>query len=127
MDEIRIDTTALVVLVTGDREWNDLETMVRELETLPPNTILIHGDCRGADKMAGLIGDELGLTVVPVPADWIQYGKSAGPIRNRKMYDTYKPTLVLAFHKNINQSSGTRDMMNYAKSKGCTDIRLITR
>jgi hypothetical protein len=43
------------ILVCGDRNWNNAEAMCRELMFLSTrgDITIIHGDCRGADKMAG--------------------------------------------------------------------------
>lgn len=114
------------VLICGDRNWNDSDTMISEMMSLPPECdTIIHGDARGADKMAGIIGEELGYHVIAVPADWNKYHRAAGPIRNRAMYNEHKPDLVIAFHNNIEESKGTKDMVNYAKSKGCP-VKIIT-
>lgn len=125
MDENRDSSVPLKVLVCGDRNWNDANVMLNELSTLPENTIIIHGDARGADSMAGLIGEAIGFTVISVPAEWKLYGKRAGPIRNRKMYDIHQPNAVWAFHKNIESSKGTKDMISYAKQKNCKEIKLF--
>lgn len=41
------------------------------------------------------------------------------------MFDEHHPDLVLAFHKNIAESKGTKHMMEYAKKKGCP-VRLVS-
>ena len=51
-------------------------------------------------------------------ADWKIYGKSAGPRRNQKMLDDGKPTIVIAFHNDIDNSKGTADMIARAKKLG---------
>jgi ABC-type Fe3+-hydroxamate transport system substrate-binding protein len=48
------------------------------------------------------------------PADWIKYGKSAGPKRNMEMILSAKPDLVVAFPG----SKGTADMISKAKAAG---------
>jgi hypothetical protein len=113
------------VLVTGDRNWDDTETVLQRLLALPSDTVLVHGDARGLDRIAGEIGRHLGFTVHPEPANWLKHGHRAGPIRNRRMYNEYKPTLVLAFHSDIDNSRGTRDMVRYVL-KTDTPIELFT-
>jgi hypothetical protein len=114
-----------VVLVTGDRNWDDTEIVLQRLLQLPSDTVLVHGAAHGLDSMAATIAKHLGFTVYSEPADWSKYGRSAGPIRNRIMYDVYQPTLVLAFHRNILESRGTRDMVKYVM-KTDTPIELFT-
>jgi hypothetical protein len=111
------------MIICGDREWNDLETMALILDKFPRHIKIVHGDCRGADKMAALVCQELGFTdIVPYPAQWDKYQRAAGPIRNREMYKKEQPQLVIAFHKNIDESTGTKDMLNVASSDGCPTI-----
>lgn len=114
------------ILVCGDRNWKDDIKMYQVLKTLPNNVILIHGDCRGADKMSARIGSKLGFKVIPYPAKWDVFGKGAGPIRNQQMLDD-NPEIeeVIAFHNDINSSKGTKDMIEKAKKKGI-NYKLIT-
>jgi len=110
------------VLVCGDRSWSDRDTVHQRLAQLPPGTVVIHGDCKGADKIAGTVAEELGLAVIAVPAKWGQYGKvgpgdPAGPIRNKAMLDL-NPDLVIAFHADLSRSKGTKGMKALAEKAG---------
>lgn len=40
------------------------------------------------------------------------------PIRNKQMLDEGKPDLVLAFHTDIENSKGTKNMIYQAKKRG---------
>ena len=104
------------VLVSGDRDWDDPEAIRRELSKLPSDTIIIHGAARGADSLADDVAKELGFERDPYPALWEKYYKAAGPIRNQQMIDEGKPDLILAFHPNIQESKGTKDMIKRAVS-----------
>ncbi len=117
------------VLVTGDRFWDDYEATLRELEGLPKDCIIVHGACRGADTIAGEIAKALGMEVRPYPADWGRYGRGAGPVRNRQMLkEEHLPDepidLVLGFHKNIQESRGTKDMLAISRAAG-VQTRLV--
>jgi hypothetical protein len=74
--------------------------------------------------MCGYIAKQMGFEVRPYPADWKGMGKSAGPRRNRKMYDTEQPGLVMAFHNDLMASKGTKDMVVYAADNGC-EVKLF--
>lgn len=105
------------VLITGDREWDDIKTALDTLEQLPPGTIIVHGACRGADVTCAAVAEALGFTVRAYPADWDRFRKGAGPIRNQQMLDCeHRPDepidLCLAFHNNFVQSRGTKDMVS---------------
>jgi hypothetical protein len=92
------------VLVCGSREWTDKAAIKRELASLllaeigrddsEAELVLIHGDCRGADRLAAaalwdlsrekvIVESGARITILPFPADWNQHGKAAGPRRNR--------------------------------------------
>ncbi len=89
--------------------------------------VLIHGDAYGADKISGKIvesyppdpdTDEAEVQVLKFPANWTKLGRAAGPVRNRQMLREGKPDFVLAFHKNLNESRGTKDMVAVARKAG---------
>ena len=112
-----------VVLICGDRNWSRQTTMrlvFDKLKTMKRERwiIIVHGDARGADSIAGALAKEYGFECAPHPADWELYGKAAGPIRNQEMLDEEKPHIVLAFHANIESSKGTKDMLRRAKKAG---------
>ena len=109
---------ALRVLCCGDRDWADWAVILERLSLLPRETIVIEGECRGADKMCKAVAKELGFKVIPFRAKWTTYGRAAGPIRNQLMLDEGKPDLVIAFHTNIEMSKGTAGMIALAKKAG---------
>jgi hypothetical protein len=114
------------VLVTGSREWTDHHLIRRELDRLvqrlgeDEQLIVVHGAARGADTIADQEAYKINLrhgegviSVERYPADWERYGKAAGPIRNTQMLDP-RPSLVLAFHEDLESSKGTADMVRKA-------------
>lgn len=108
---------ARTVVVTGSRTWKDEETVKRMVRLLGRRCKVIHGDAPGLDKLFGKIAKASGLDVKAVPAPWERFGKAAGPIRNRVMLDM-SPDLVLAFHKSLKASKGTRDCILEAFRRG---------
>jgi hypothetical protein len=114
----------IIVLICGDRNWNNFKVIEDFILTLPPNSIIIEGDCRGADKISGYLGRQHGYHVVAVSAKWEKYGDAAGPIRNQEMLDTYHPELVVAFHNHIEDSKGTKDMVTRATRIGI-EVKII--
>lgn len=104
------------VVVTGSRNWTDEDAIGMELKALPEDTVLSHGGCRGADKIAGHIANELGFRVKEYPANWAEHGKAAGPVRNRRMLEGSEPDLVLAFL--MPGSKGTKNCIETAESMG---------
>ena len=104
------------LLVTGGRNFDDRVLMWSTLDRLHAEhqfTLLIHGDARGADRLAGEWAQERGIDVLACPADRKRYGRGAGPKRNRQML-AEKPDLVVAFPGD----SDTRHMVIIADEAG---------
>lgn len=106
------------VLVCGDRNWADYVAIRRELSKCPRGTVVIEGDCRGADRIAGEVAEALGFEVVRYPANWAAFGRGAGLVRNRQMLMEGKPDVVLAFHADLAASRGTANMLAQARAAG---------
>lgn len=105
------------VLVCGGRDYADKEFVFETLDSIPGITTIIHGAATGADSLGALWATEKGIRVLAVPANWKEYGKSAGPIRNREMLKL-EPDLVVAFPG----GKGTKDMMQVARKAGIKTI-----
>lgn len=112
----------------GDRKWQDeatMEAVVGQLISKYGDEIsIIHGGCDGADMIADRLALRYHLICVRVPAKWDKYGKSAGPIRNRYMLEKCKPQLVVAFHPDLWNSKGTKDMVGIASEAGIPVIHI---
>jgi hypothetical protein len=108
------------LLVCGDRNWIDRAAINAELSFMhseAPISLLIHGDCSGADRMAGEWAVANSVDVRARPAEW-KLGRRAGPMRNARMLAQEKPDRVIAFHDDLPASTGTLDMMRKAQDKG---------
>lgn len=112
------------VLICGDRNWDDLKAIQRWVDGLPPDATVVHGGARGADMMvhkAIILRNNTGshIRLIVYTAHWEKYGRAAGPIRNQQMLDK-EPDLdrVFAFHNNLGESKGTKDMVSRARKRG---------
>jgi hypothetical protein len=105
----------MIVLVCGSRDWQDQEMIRQALATLPADSTVIAGGARGADGLGEQIARELGLKTRVFPADWNEYGKRAGYIRNIQMLDQ-SPDQVWAFWDG--KSRGTAHTIREAKKRG---------
>lgn len=110
------------ILICGDRDWTASDPINTLLGLCPPDTVVIHGAARGADRIAGRLAAAHGFTVDPYPAEWAKYGPRAGPIRNSLMLTEGKPDEAHAFHNNIDASQGTKDMVEKARKAGVLTI-----
>lgn len=110
------------VLITGSRSWDDQETIVKALEDIQSeysdvlSFVLVSGNCpQGADFLCEKTAGSLGWEVELHPADWSQYGKPAGFIRNKEMVEL-GADICLAFIKN--NSKGASGTAKLAKQYG---------
>ena len=111
------------VLVTGSRELDEPTTVFRVLHQYRDrNELLIvrHGACpKGADLYAHQwckMLDGKGVVEESYPADWDNFGKAAGPIRNAQMINDGGIDLVLAFPRGI--AKGTMNCVDLAQRFG---------
>jgi hypothetical protein len=116
------------ILVTGSRDWEDelliryaLKQYIDDLPLHADEPTVMHGDCRGADKIAAAQALDLGFWVEAYPADWEMHGKRAGILRNLQMLDL-EPDVVLAFRRNGPASRGTTHMIEAAKKRGVSVV-----
>lgn len=143
--------TAHVIMVTGSREYNDLRELSEVLSRYAeihdqdyPDVplVLISGHAqRGADVLAEMIWPDYG-PVLTEPADWqthhperckchdnpnATYCKLAGIVRNEKMINDYKPSVVVAFYEPTALNRGTNHAAEYARSKDIPVRTVIAR
>jgi hypothetical protein len=108
------------ILVCGGREYGDKEHLHFFLDDVLSTeeekiTHVIHGNARGADKLAHGWAVQHGIQPVACDAIWTVggvYNPRAGLIRNQAMLDL-KPDLVVAFPG----ERGTAHMVRIAKTK----------
>ncbi|MCB5179532.1 SLOG family protein [Streptomyces antimicrobicus] len=110
------------ILVTGSRDWGDSQAVeaaifraLYETKTTHREAVLIHGACpTGADAQAAQYAASMGMRVLPFPAQWGRWGKSAGFIRNAEMVGL-EPDICLAFIRNGSRgASMTADLAERA-------------
>ena len=125
------------ILVCGSRTWTDKARIWLVLDEInrPPKLIdaIIHGGAKGADTFAAewvryqnenmVEPNPVELAFPISPEDWARHRRGAGPIRNQRMLDEGRPTMVLAF-RSEGQSPGTDDMIRRA-SKAGIDVRIL--
>lgn len=108
------------VLVCGDRNWTNKAVIWKRLGVFSMDDELVEGEADGADKIAKKYWyshlDKDKCYGYPYLG---QYGRAGGPIRNQQMLDENPDIkLVIAFHNDISQSKGTKDMVLKAIKAG---------
>jgi hypothetical protein len=103
------------VIVAGGRDYLGDERARAWLRswliTLKAISVL-SGGCSGADTLGESVALELGLAIEKFPADWVTYGKAAGPIRNEEMANIAGACILFP------GGSGTRDIKRRALAHG---------
>lgn len=108
-----------LALFCGSRDWSEREVIRRDLESLPPGSVVIEGGARGADRIAREEAEALGIHVATVRALWERYGRSAGYRRNEAMA-RLRPDYAYAYP--LGESRGTRHMIRIAEAE-CIPVR----
>ena len=118
------------VIVTGSRTWSGpvgtvlLRQVLDALADLAgwakQELTIVHGACpTGADALAAEWARDMQYHQLPFPADWEQYGKAAGFIRNGAMAISGADLCVAFLRAN---SSGTLDMIGKARRNGIATL-----
>lgn len=119
----------MIWLVSGGRKFaspvfvhNNLDRVAHQYG-LPD--LVVHGGARGVD---GVAENWAKLNNVPTSvymADWEEYGRAAGPIRNSEMLEAHPDIdLGLFFPSGLSRKSspGTYDMLDKARAVGIKPI-----
>jgi predicted NAD-dependent protein-ADP-ribosyltransferase YbiA (DUF1768 family) len=107
------------VLICGARDWTNEDVIQKKIQDLQQEDLtIIAGGCKGVDTIAEQSARNLGIPVIVFPAEWDKFGRAAGPIRNKQMLTEGKPNLVIAFHPDLENSKGTKDMVFQARKNG---------
>lgn len=105
------------VIVCGGRAYADYARVFAVLDALHAErtiTALATGRAAGADHYAAHWAITRVRELVQFNADWRQYGRAAGPIRNARMLAEFAPDVVVAFPG----GAGTADMVAKARAAG---------
>lgn len=101
------------VAIIGSRDFNNYELVVEYMQQLNPTTI-VSGGARGADALGKRYALEHAINYVEFKADWKQYGRGAGMVRNKEIIA--HADYVLAFWDG--ESKGTKHSISLAEKLG---------
>lgn len=107
------------VIIAGCRDFWDYDMLRAKCDAIlsekqrTHKIVIISGAARGADRLGERYAREHGYQVCQFPADWDNYGYSAGPIRNAEM--ARNADALIAFWDG--HSPGTRNMIKNANEQ----------
>lgn len=113
------------ILVCGGRDYTNCDRVWATLDSWRASNgelTIIEGGATGADRLAQNWALDRKQKVLTFHADWKSLGRSAGPIRNRRMLNEGKPDLVLAFPG----GRGTRGMVEMARAAGVDVVEIAS-
>lgn len=107
------------VIVTGGRDYHNYLKVKSVLDYFKP-TLIIHGDCSGADWEASVYAEQYDIEQkkYPYPS---HLGRAGGPIRNKQMCEENQDATVVAFPG----GRGTADCVRNAKRLGMKVFEVI--
>lgn len=116
------------LIVAGSRHFRNLDFVeqhvtqyIQDLAALGITvTEVVSGRAPGVDELGEEYARINGLQLKQFPANWNEFGRAAGPIRNRAMANY--SDFLLAFPRK--DSKGTKNMITNGK-KYCHDVRVI--
>lgn len=107
--------------ITGSRDLFIKEDIKKVLADLyakginPKKMVMVVGDAKGVDTTAAKLWKDAGLAIEVFKADWEEYGKKAGMLRNMEML---KSGVDYGYGFCKNNSKGTTGMLKAASSLG---------
>ena len=104
------------IIIAGGRDFDDYETLCRVCDHMlskQEDIEIVSGTANGADKLGERYAQERGYPIKHFPANWDEFGKAAGYLRNKEMAD-YGDALIAFWD---GKSRGTMHMINIANTK----------
>lgn len=105
--------------IIGSRAMTDYEWLCQRIQHIVNAhqytiSTIISGGAKGADMLGERYAIEYNMPCIVHQAQWQQYGRKAGIIRNQDII--HDSDIVIAFWDGI--SKGTKDSINKARKKG---------
>lgn len=113
-------TNTLNVIIAGSRNFDDYQKLESSCDNILKSVAadkqitVFSGGAGGTDTLGEQYAQARGYQLRRFPADWEQYGKAAGPVRNHHM--AKEADMVICFWNGL--SKGTRHMISTAKKLG---------
>ena len=102
-------------IIAGSRTINDLSILYRAVDKIDWNiTEVVSGGAKGVDMLGEQWAFDTGIPVKRFRANWTEFGRGAGHIRNSEMA-LYGEALIALWD---GYSKGTANMIDLARAKG---------
>ena len=102
-------------IIAGSRACTHYDDLLRAIDAISwAPSVVLSGTARGVDRLGERWARESGVPIEQFPADWDQYGKSAGYKRNAEMAQNAEALVALWDF----ESRGTEHMIQLATKAG---------
>jgi glycerophosphoryl diester phosphodiesterase len=104
------------VIIAGGRDFDDFRFLCKKCMAKLQNkadVTIVSGTANGADKLGEKFANFMGYEIKQFPANWDEFGKRAGYLRNKEMAE-YADALIVFWD---GKSKGTKHMIDLAKEK----------
>ena len=99
-------------IIAGSRTITDFELLEQAIETCGFEiSTVISGCAKGLDRLGEFWAEKYEIPILKFPADWVKYGRGAGPVRNKEMAKNADACIVLWDGK----SKGAKNMIDLAR------------
>lgn len=102
------------IAIVGSRKFRELSLVKDYIDSLPLDTIIVSGGALGVDQMAEASALARGMTTQIYLADWKNFGRKAGAIRNAEI--VAEADEVVAFWDG--ESKGTAITIEFTRKAG---------
>lgn len=101
------------IAIVGSRSFQDYKLLIRTMNNYTP-TAIVSGGAKGTDTLAERYAREIGVNCIVFKPNWKQYGRAAGPVRNKQIVEA--ADLIIAFWDG--KSRGTFSTISLARKAG---------
>ena len=119
-DNLFLPMRGYILCVAGPRDWIDarfvratLDMFYKEHQNIVK---VVHGGAKGVDTITNQWAHDNGIKVETFPANWDEFGRAAGPMRNKEMAKV-ADVLVAFRYPNSPLTSGTCNMLKCMTNK----------
>lgn len=105
----------MIVIIAGSRHITDMAILVEAIKASGFEiTCVVSGCGRGVDELGERWAAYNSISIKRFSADWEEYGKAAGPIRNAEMAEVADALIAIPGP----ESRGTLNMIGVASARG---------
>lgn len=114
------------LIIAGSRDITDIKVLYDYLPFVLDKvrvTEVVCGMAAGVDTLGFNWAVENNIPIKKFPADWVQYGKSAGPIRNKEMGKYADAALIICNNGSKGSINMLSNMLAYKKPYVFVDLK----